>query len=106
MAVRDRKKASSKAGEAKAKAHAYAMKNMSTNQYGQMLKIADIMAGECDEDARSVTAGGRTLNAVYVIARRAQANGNRRAGRRGRLPAGLLPRANHPTDAPRPLVKD
>lgn len=63
-------------GQAKQQAQLYAGRNMPVADHGQVLKMVDIVVGEWDEDARSFDAAGTSPNAVHVITRRAQTNGN------------------------------
>ena len=55
---------------------AYGTKNMSTNEHGSVLATADVVMGNWDAGTGTFTAAGTPANAVRVIARRSQANGN------------------------------
>jgi Flp pilus assembly protein TadG len=61
---------------ARTAAVAYAALNMPTNQHGSVLASADIMTGNWDSGSRTFTPAGAPLNAVEVVTRRSQANGN------------------------------
>lgn len=50
--------------------------NMPADHYGDVLRATDIETGIWDSGARSFTAGGASLNAVRITARRAAVNGN------------------------------
>ncbi len=54
----------------------YAGKNMPAADHGTVLTNADVVTGTWDTDTRTFTPAGNPLNAVRVIARRSQANGN------------------------------
>ena len=54
----------------------YAGKNMPTSDHGSVLLNADMVTGNWDSDTRTFTPAGAPLNAVKVVTRRAQANGN------------------------------
>ena len=55
---------------------AYAAKNMPTSEHGNVLATADVVMGNWDAGIRTFTAAGTPVNAVQVVARRSQANGN------------------------------
>ncbi len=54
----------------------YAGKNMSNAQHGTVLANTDMNTGNWDRGTRTFTPGGVPVNAVRIITRRAQANGN------------------------------
>ncbi len=60
----------------RATALAYAIKNMSASEHGSVLVNADVVTGNWDSGSRTFTAAGTPLNAVQVVTRRSQANGN------------------------------
>ncbi len=51
-------------------------KNMATGEHGTVLANADVMTGNWDSDTRTFTPAGNPINAVRVVTRRSQANGN------------------------------
>ena len=55
---------------------AYTAKNMAASAHGTVLANADVVTGNWDSDTRIFTAAGAPTNAVQVITRRSQANGN------------------------------
>ncbi len=54
----------------------YAAKNMPASEHGGVLANADVVAGNWDAGTRTFTPGDTPVNAVRVVTRRAQANGN------------------------------
>ncbi len=50
--------------------------NMSTAEHGTVLANADVVAGNWDGDTRTFTPAGDPINALQVVTRRAEANGN------------------------------
>ncbi len=62
--------------EARTAAIVMAGKNMPTGEHGAVLADADVVTGNWDSGTRTFTAGGTPLNAVRVVTRRSQANGN------------------------------
>lgn len=63
-------------GKAIAAAKSYAEKNMPAASDGNVLANTDIVIGHWDKDGRTFAAGGDTVNAIRVTARRAAQNGN------------------------------
>lgn len=59
-----------------ATAVAYATKNMSVSDHGNVLVTSDVLTGNWNTSNRVFTPGDTPLNAVRIITRRAQANGN------------------------------
>ncbi len=53
-----------------------AVKNMSVAEHGTVLAEADVVAGNWDSDTRTFTPAGDPVNAVQVVTRRSEANGN------------------------------
>ena len=51
-------------------------KNMPTGEHGAVLADADVVTGNWDSATRTFTAGGTPLDAVRVVTRRSQVNGN------------------------------
>ncbi len=51
-------------------------KNMATGEHGAVLANADVVTGNWDSGTRTFTPAGDPINAVRVVTRRAQANGN------------------------------
>ena len=51
-------------------------KNMAPGEHGAVLASADVVTGNWDTGTRMFTAGGTPLDAVRVVTRRSQANGN------------------------------
>ncbi len=51
-------------------------KNMPTGEHGAVLANADVVTGNWDSATQTFTAGGTPLNAVRVVTRRSQVNGN------------------------------
>ncbi len=51
-------------------------KNMPTGVHGAVLANADVVAGNWDSGTRTFTPAGAPINAVRVVTRRSQANGN------------------------------
>ena len=51
-------------------------KNMPTGQHGAVLANADVVTGNWDSGTRTFTPAGDPINAVRVVTRRSQANGN------------------------------
>ena len=51
-------------------------KNMPLGEHGAVLADADVVTGNWDTGTRAFTAGGTPLNAVRVVTRRSQVNGN------------------------------
>ena len=62
--------------EARAAAIVMAGKNMPPGEHGAVLADADVVTGNWDTGTRTFTAAGTPLNAVRVVTRRSQANGN------------------------------
>ena len=62
--------------DVQAVAQEFATKNMSSANHGTVLADSDVVTGNWNGATHSFTAGGNPLNAVRVIARRAEANGN------------------------------
>ncbi len=54
----------------------YAAKNMPASEHGGVLANADVVAGNWDGSSRTFTPAGGPINAVRVVTRRSQANGN------------------------------
>jgi len=54
----------------------YAGKNMVAAKHGTVLAASDVVRGRWDEDARTFDVTGTPVNAVRVVTRRAEANGN------------------------------
>ena len=61
---------------ARTTAVAYAIMNMPTSAHGNVLASTDVVTGNWDSGSRTFTAAGTPLNAVQVVTRRSQANGN------------------------------
>jgi hypothetical protein len=61
---------------ARTAAVAYAVLNMPTSEHGSVLATSDVVPGNWDTGSRTFTAAGTPLNAVQVVTRRSQANGN------------------------------
>ena len=61
---------------ARTAAVAYAVKNMPTSAHGNVLATADVVTGNWDAGTRTFTPAGTPANAVRVVTRRSQANGN------------------------------
>ena len=61
---------------ARTAAVAYAALNMPTSEHGSVLAASDVVPGNWDSGSRTFTAAGTPLNAVQVVTRRSQANGN------------------------------
>lgn len=61
---------------ATAAAQAYAEKNMPAAANGSVMAASDVISGNWDTDTRTFTAGATPLNALRIVTRRAQANGN------------------------------
>jgi Flp pilus assembly protein TadG len=51
-------------------------KNMATGEHGAVLANADVVTGNWDSSTRTFTPAGDPVNAVRVVTRRSQANGN------------------------------
>jgi hypothetical protein len=62
--------------DARATAVDLATKNMSVAEHGTVLAEADVVTGNWDADTRTFTPGEDPINAVQVVTRRSQANGN------------------------------
>ncbi len=62
--------------EARAAAIVMAGKNMATGEHGTVLANADVVTGNWDSGTRTFTPAGDPINAVRVVTRRSQANGN------------------------------
>ncbi len=54
----------------------YAAKNMPASEHGGVLANADVVTGNWDSSTRTFTPAGNPINAVRVVTRRSQANGN------------------------------
>jgi len=54
----------------------YTTKNMPAAEHGTVLANADVVTGNWDADTRTFTPAGDPVNAVRVVTRRSQANGN------------------------------
>ncbi len=54
----------------------YAAKNMPASEHGGVLANADVVAGNWDGSSRTFTPAGDPINAIRVVTRRSQANGN------------------------------
>jgi hypothetical protein len=54
----------------------YTAKNMPAAEHGTVLANADVVTGNWDADTRTFTPAGDPVNAVRVVTRRSQANGN------------------------------
>lgn len=54
----------------------YVEKNMPANNHGNVLAAVDVVVGNWDSDTRTFTPGSSPINAVRVVTRRSQANGN------------------------------
>ncbi len=54
----------------------YAAKNMPASEHGGVLANADVVTGNWDAGTRTFTPAGDSINAVRVVTRRSQANGN------------------------------
>lgn len=61
---------------ARATALSYAAKNMPVAEHGTVLVSADVVTGNWDADTRTFTPSGSSTNAIRVVTRRAEANGN------------------------------
>jgi hypothetical protein len=61
---------------ARATALDLATANMSVAEHGTVLANADVVTGNWDADTRTFTPAGDPINAVRVVTRRSQANGN------------------------------
>lgn len=61
---------------ARAAAIVMAGKNMATGEHGAVLADADVVTGNWDSGTRTFTPAGDPINAVRVVTRRSQANGN------------------------------
>ena len=61
---------------ARAAAIVMAGKNMATGAHGAVLADADVVTGNWDSGTRTFTPAGDPINAVRVVTRRSQANGN------------------------------
>ncbi len=61
---------------ARAAAIVMAGKNMPTGEHGAVLADADVVTGNWDSGTRTFTPAGDPINAVRVVTRRSQANGN------------------------------
>ena len=61
---------------ARATALSYAAKNMSVAEHGTVLVSADVVTGKWDGDTRTFDSSGTPVNAIQVVTRRAEANGN------------------------------
>lgn len=61
---------------ARTTAVAYAVMNMPTGAHGNVLATADVVPGNWDSGTRTFSAASTPLNAVQVVTRRSQANGN------------------------------
>lgn len=63
-------------GQALITARDFAVKNMPTADHGTVLANQDVVAGNWDGGSRTFTAAGVPVNALRVIAKRSQDNGN------------------------------
>ncbi len=54
----------------------YAAKNMPVSEHGGVLANADVVTGNWDSSTRTFTPAGNPINAVRVVTRRSQVNGN------------------------------
>ncbi len=54
----------------------YAPKNMAASAHGNVLVTGDVVTGHWNPGPRTFTAAGNPVNAVRVVTRRSQANGN------------------------------
>ena len=63
-------------GQALATALIYAQKNMPHADHGTILDTSDVVTGNWDSATRVFTPAGAPMNAIQVITRRSQANGN------------------------------
>ncbi|MEE9296253.1 MAG: TadG family pilus assembly protein [Phycisphaerae bacterium] len=61
---------------ARTMASEYTAKNMPAANHGTVLANADVVTGNWDADTRTFTPAGDPVNAVRVVTRRSQANGN------------------------------
>ncbi len=61
---------------AQGRALEYAVKNLPVENHGTVVSSSDFETGNWDSSSRTFTVGGTPVNAVRVIARRSQSNGN------------------------------